>query len=108
MKLPRFFIVLGACTFVLTFALHFIESNTHPAWAQTVPIQRADPWAGDPDEPGFRKRLPFEEEPGGLRASAPYELTSSGIEGAAPRWIDFWRSRILRLLSVNKFQIGRG
>lgn len=57
MKTPRLFIaaIFGAVSVGSILSVH------DPAAATPPPIVRADPRAGDPDEPGYWKSLPFDE-----------------------------------------------
>ena len=100
MKMPRFFILIGACALVSTIALLTLESNHRPCWAdQLVPIMRADPLAGDPDMPGIGRKLPFDEGDTASK-SAPYELTSTAPRNE-PFTPSLWmRLRTLRFMAV--------
>ena len=76
MKTPRFFIALAIFAFVFTIALSSIDSLVRPVTAETLPVLRVNPWAGDPDSPGAKRNLPLEEEWGELRTSVTYEFSS--------------------------------
>lgn len=101
MKTTRFFIVLGACALVFTIALGSIESCLHPCWAQT-PVRRADPWAGDPEEPGFAKQIPFDDGAQHSRITVPYETTEATrtLREKAPFtvWSHFLRFKVMLTL----------
>ena len=70
MKMPRFFIILGACA-LLSLACPLLSAQ--PSSADPLPVMRADPWAGDPDMPGVKYQIPFDEEGGYSRVATPYE-----------------------------------
>ena len=59
MKMPRFFIILGACALLLTVGLTVRPSV---AVAGPLPIVRVDPRAGDPDEPAGGYALPYDAD----------------------------------------------
>jgi len=106
MKTPRFFIVLAACAVVFTIASTSIESAFRPCRAETLPVLRLDPRAGDPQEPGFSKRMPFEDAYAELRTSVGYETTSLGSistptapsPSSPPWWTRIRSARILNML----------
>ena len=93
MKMPRFFIVLGACALLWSACLAY-ETVMNACLAGPLPVMRADPWAGDPEEPGFARNIPFEEDEPYTRIEVPYE-TSATVRPpmAAP---NLWQ-RMLRL-----------
>ena len=89
MKMPRFFILIGACALAFALTLCTIESAMRPSWANPLPVMRADPWAGDPEEPGFAKQLPFDDDGEYSRIATPYETSASttiGIESIRGPW----------------------
>src|SRR5687767_5941638 len=74
MKMPRFFVVLGACALLLLACQLFSAQSSS---ADPLPVMRADPWAGDPEEPGFARGIPFDNGEPYTRIEAPYETSGS-------------------------------
>lgn len=101
MKMSRFFILIGACTLLSTFALQTVESIHRPCWSNPfIPILRADPWAGDPDMPGIGRELPADE--GSLsNKTSSYEVSSLTQAPSAPslRSTLWLRLRALRFMA---------
>ena len=91
MKMPRFFIVLGACALLAI-------STYNLSWSQSLPIQRADPWAGDPDEPGFTKSIPFNDGEDYVRTTTPYELSADTARSPKSLWTRFGGRTLLFML----------
>jgi hypothetical protein len=75
MKMPRFFIILGACALLLAVRLPFQPTG---AVAGPLPIVRVDPRAGDPDEPAGGYALPYDVDD---LAGTTDQALSSSIKG---------------------------
>jgi hypothetical protein len=73
MKTPRFFILVGACALLMSVCLVTIEAPRPAAAGTLLNIVRFDPRAGDPEEPGFSKSMPFDEEASYGRTQVPLE-----------------------------------
>ena len=89
MKMPRFFVILGACALLMTGGLTFSPSV---AVAGPLPIVRVDPRAGDPDEPAGGYAIPYDADE--LAVSTDPELASH-FEGSRQL---VWR-RLMPLLA---------
>ena len=81
MKTPRFFILVGAFL-LLSFALGSSLGSMVPlGHCQSLLIPRAAPLAGDPDEPGFSKSIPFDDEGSYGRTATTLETNSVKTAG---------------------------
>ena len=102
MKMPRFFILIGACALLSTIALQSIEATICPSSASAFfPVMRADPRAGDPEEPGFADKLPFDEGGESSGITLPYELSTQDRPVLRETTRSSWWSRIRRVLFVS-------
>ena len=99
MKTPRFFIALAIFAFVFTTALISLDSAIRPARAETLPVLRLDPRMGDPEEPGFRQELPFDDWSVESRIATPYESLTPTISPTLRQ------SRSYRLASILRFSL---
>jgi hypothetical protein len=94
MKMPRFFILIAAFALVSTLALQSIESIHSNCWADPfLPVLRADPRAGDPDEPTSGYFVPFDDEATSAVVSTEDKQSSPSDYALAER--PSWASRIL-------------
>jgi hypothetical protein len=104
MKMPRFFILVAVCAMMSTFLLQSIEATVYPSSAEQLPILRADPRAGDPEEPGFANSLPAEEVGTFSRISVPYETSvrATTVQTARSAWWDRLRDLLNNLLGTRR------
>jgi hypothetical protein len=104
MKTPRFFIVLAACAVVFTIALTSIESAFRPCRAETLPVLRLDPRAGDPDQPGGSYReIPFEDSYGLSQLETSSEIKRAPSAPMQVRAHTSWWLQLRGWLHVHTF-----
>lgn len=81
MKTPRFFILLGACALLFAMIAHSSPMFVRASAAGEIPVVRYDPRAGDPEEPGYWKSIPFDGDSDFARIDVNVELTSRSSDG---------------------------
>ena len=102
MKTPRFFIVLAACAVVFTIASSSLESAFRPCRAETLPVLRVDPWAGDPEDPKGPMEIPYDDW-GAYSTIDDLESTQTTAATLEPRrsfrisWRSAWGKSLIRM-----------
>jgi hypothetical protein len=87
MKTLRVFVASAACVVGLTIATALFTPLVSRCGAETLPVLRLDPRMGDPDEPGFRRQLPFDNETVDYSSTIPVAETQSlGPAGSIRGW----------------------
>src|SRR5262245_32373265 len=100
MKMPRFFIVLVMSTVLVATACLLPKTCS----AESLPIVRVDPRAGDPDMPGSGFAMPFDAGDDYSRIHAPYVPSSSPtVSRRQYSWTNFHVVLALRLYLGRKW-----
>ncbi len=103
MKTPRFFIALAACAFVFAVASSSFAPLVRSCGAESMPVLRVDPRMGDPEDPGFSRKLPFDDwivdsqvsSAPELQARVPIAEPSGRARGWLARLRDLWLNSYL-------------